>query len=430
MTDNQRLLADYLSHGSESAFRQLVSNYLDLVYSTAVRLVGGDTHLAEDVTQIVFMDLARLAKKLSREVRLGGWLHRHTCFVAANTMRGERRRQFRERQAVEMNALTDISKAHLSQIAPIVDEAVNQLGAKDRAAVLLRFYERLDFRSVGEALGTNEAAAQKRVSRALEKLHNLLKHRGVTFSAAALAVVLADEAVIAAPAGLAASVSGTALAGALATGTTLTLLKFMGTTKLKFSIAAIVAASVVTPFLLQRQAQATLRKQEGILRRQVGELAQMTTDNQRLATLLAQANSSPQVPENQLHELLKLRSEVGRLKANVQEMTPAKNGVPQSPEDQLASMKKMYADRVERLKQWLEANPSEKIPELQNAWNDDWLTAVAKNLESDDDLCALQAIYGLMRNWRWPASSLRRCESTSRTMADNFPVIFRNSILI
>src|ERR1700722_10595685 len=195
MTDSQRLLADYVKHASEAAFRELTARYLDLVYSPAVRLVGGDTHLAEDVAQTVFLDLARLAKGLSSEVRLGGWLHRHTCFVAAKTLRGERRRQSRERQAAEMNALQNHSEAHLGQVAPILDEAINQLGAADRTAVVLRFYERLDFRSVGEALGSNEAAAQKRVSRALEKLHAQLRRRAVTLSAVALGSVLAGEAV-------------------------------------------------------------------------------------------------------------------------------------------------------------------------------------------------------------------------------------------
>src|SRR6267154_3766969 len=104
MTDSQNLLAEYARTGSDAAFRELVTRYVDLVYSTALRLVEGDTHRAEDVAQTVFVDLARMARTLSNEVMLGGWLHRHTCFVAANTMRGERRRQSRERQAAEMNA--------------------------------------------------------------------------------------------------------------------------------------------------------------------------------------------------------------------------------------------------------------------------------------------------------------------------------------
>src|SRR6266550_3015670 len=153
MTDSQRLLKDYAENGSEPAFRQLVSRYVDLVYSAAVRLVAGDTHLAEDVAQTVFMDLSRQARTLSKSVMLGGWLHRHTCFVAAKIIRSNRRRQFRERQAVEMNAQQDHSAANFAQVASLLDEAINQLGAQDRAAILLRFFEQLDLRAVGEALG-------------------------------------------------------------------------------------------------------------------------------------------------------------------------------------------------------------------------------------------------------------------------------------
>jgi len=387
MTDSQTLLVEYMKSGSEAAFRELVARYLDLVYSTAVRLLGGDTHTAEDVAQTVFVDLARLAKGLSSEVRLGGWLHRHTCYVAAKALRGERRRQSRERQAAEMNVPPDQSEARLAEVAPILDEAINQLGAADRAAVLLRFYERLDFRSVGAAMGTNEAAAQKRVARAVEKLHTLLKRRGVTLSATVLGAALADEAVAAAPAQLASSIAGTAIANAMAgTGNALTLLKFMAATKLKAGVvAAIVLASVVAPFLVQLAAQAKLKEQDETLRRQTNHLAQLAADNQRLAGLLAQPGNSQPLPDDQFLELLRLRGEVGRLKNNVQEMTLPRSTTPPSPEDQLAAMRTMYAERVDRLKQWLDANPSEKIPELQNLPDQTWRDAVAQ-LNTDEDL--------------------------------------------
>src|SRR6266478_7994724 len=142
MTDSQRLLADFVNNTSEAAFRDLVGRYTDLVYSTAVRLANGDAHLAQDVTQTVFIDLARMARKLSGEVLLGGWLHRHTCFVAATVMRGERRRLAREREAAEMNAVNDNSDAGFAHIAPVLDEAINQLAEEDRAAIMLRFFER------------------------------------------------------------------------------------------------------------------------------------------------------------------------------------------------------------------------------------------------------------------------------------------------
>ena len=170
MTDGQRLLAEYVKNGSEPAFRELVTRYINLVYSAAVRLVGGDKQLAEDVVQTVFLDLARMSRTFSEKVMLGGWLHRHTCYVAATTMRGERRRHLRERQTLQMTAQFDHSEDNLAQVAPILDEAINELGDDDRTAILLRFFEERDLRSIGQALGSSEDAARMRVSRALEKL--------------------------------------------------------------------------------------------------------------------------------------------------------------------------------------------------------------------------------------------------------------------
>ncbi len=105
MTHHRQLLSDYAEHGSEEAFRELVNLYIGLVHSSASRLTNGDTHRAQDIAQTVFADLARLAPTIPVEAPLGGWLHRRTCHVASTVMRGERRRQNREQQTVEMNAL-------------------------------------------------------------------------------------------------------------------------------------------------------------------------------------------------------------------------------------------------------------------------------------------------------------------------------------
>ena len=294
MTDSQKLLADYAMNGSEPAFRELVSRYLNLVYSTAVRLVGGDAHLAQDAVQTVFVDLARNARTLPRNVMLGGWLHRHACFVALNMMRGERRRKSREKQAMAINEEQDYSEANLAQVAPVLDEAINQLGAEDRTAILLRFFEQRDLRSVGEALGSSENAAQKRVGRALEELRGLLKNRGVAFSAAALGTVLAGGAVTAAPAGLAVTISSVALTGAVAgTGTTLTFLKLMTATQMKLSIGALVIAGVVTTFVIQHQTQEKLRADNESLRQQI---TQLQSDNLSLSRREAVAKLMLRLP--------------------------------------------------------------------------------------------------------------------------------------
>src|ERR1051326_59679 len=147
MVETQQFLADYAENGSEAAFRELFARYLNLVYSTALRLMDRNVQSAEDVTQMVFVHLSRHARK---------------------------------QQAAFMNSLTDHSEANFKTIAPVLDEAINLLGAEDRAAILLRFFERRDFRAVGAALGSNEDAARMRVNRALEKLRSLLHRRGVT----------------------------------------------------------------------------------------------------------------------------------------------------------------------------------------------------------------------------------------------------------
>ncbi len=225
MTPHRQLLTEYSEKGSQEAFRELVNLYIGMVHSSATRLVNGDVHRAQEITQTVFAELARQARTLSSEATIGGWLHRCTCHVAANMMRGERRRQNREREAVEMNALHENGDEALAQVAPVLDEAINELNAQDRQAILLRFFEHCDLRAVGDAFGSNENAAQKRVSRALEKLRVLLVRCGVTLSGTALALALGSQSASAAPAGLAIAVSTTALTTAAHTGSGLTLTK-------------------------------------------------------------------------------------------------------------------------------------------------------------------------------------------------------------
>src|SRR5688572_1523537 len=236
MTD--QLLRDYVQTGSENAFRELVDRYVNLVYSTAYRRLGGDAHLAQDTVQTVFSDLARKASTLPATVMLGGWLHRHTCFVTGAMLRSNRRREAREKEAMEIFASSQADD--WKTIAPMLDEVVNELTPTDRDAVILRFFEGLDFRTIGARIGSNEDAAQKRVSRALEKLRALLEQRGATLSAAALASVLAGESILAAPAGLAARVAGKALAhAAVPVSLTATLLALF--TPAKIAVVAAIA---------------------------------------------------------------------------------------------------------------------------------------------------------------------------------------------
>src|SRR6266446_3226643 len=162
MAEDGQLLQQYMRDRSESAFGELVTRHIDLVYSAALRMAGGDIHLAKDVTQMVFIDLARKAWRLPRDVLLAGWLHRHTSYLAAKAVRTERRRKSREQTAMEMRALEDNTEPPWELIAPHLEEVLNQLSASDRDAIVLRFLKRQDFRAVGAALGISEETAQRR----------------------------------------------------------------------------------------------------------------------------------------------------------------------------------------------------------------------------------------------------------------------------
>lgn len=321
MTESQTLLTEYAQNGSEAAFRELVARYLNFVYSTVVRLAGGDCHLAEDVTQTVFIHLAQKAHRLPNEVMLGGWLHRNACNVAANMLRGQRRRQARERQAAEMNVLQDHSEENLARIAPVLDDAINDLGSEDRAAILLRFFEQMDFRSVGVALGSTEEAAKKRVSRALDKLHHQLTARGVALSATALAAALGAGVIKAAPVGLLSNVAGTAFAaGAVGGGAGLTLIKIMTTSKIGVGLASAIAVAGVVFAAKQQQTSTRLREESALLRQQNQE---SVSEVERFSNRLAQA-SSEQAAElvglrNEHAELLRLRGEIGLLRQQERE---------------------------------------------------------------------------------------------------------------
>ena len=252
MDYDTQLLKQYARTGSERAFRELVERQIHLVNSTALRSVAGDVHLARDVTQEVFTHLARKAASLPDSVVLGGWLHRHTCFTAAKTVRTEIRRRNRERTAMEIDAANENSppEAHWQQLAPLLDDALNHLSAQDRDAIVLRYLQCRDLRSIGLALGTSEDAAQKRISRALEKLRAFLAGRGITFSSVMLSAAMDAGAATPVPIGLAATISAAALSRAATAKTALTALKTMITSKLSLTAAALVAVAGITAALI------------------------------------------------------------------------------------------------------------------------------------------------------------------------------------
>ncbi len=249
--DDIELVRQYAAHQSESAFAALVARHANLVYSAALRL-GRDPHLAEEITQAVFIILARKAGSLNQRTILPSWLYRAACHVSRSALKREYRRRQREQEAYMQSTLEETqADAAWQQLSPLLEEAMLRLSQADRDALVLRFFEGRSLQEVGAALGASEDAAKKRVSRALDKLRKFFCKRGVSSTTAIIAGAIASHSVQAAPAALASTVTAVAMAkGAAASASTLTLikgaLKLMAWTKAKTTIVVGVVLLLAT----------------------------------------------------------------------------------------------------------------------------------------------------------------------------------------
>jgi len=218
MPPENELLRQYLENGSETAFAELVRRHVAWVYSMALRLVGRDRQLAEDVAQVVFMRLAQRGYQLTGHPTLAGWLHTTTYYAATNLVRAEARRRMREQEAFIMQDHNATPEPDWDKLRPVLDEAIKGLKRPDQEAILLRFFQKKSHREVGAALGLNEQTARKRSERALEQLRDYFARRGINASAALLVGLLSANAVEAAPDSLAAGIARQALAAGSQTG--------------------------------------------------------------------------------------------------------------------------------------------------------------------------------------------------------------------
>jgi RNA polymerase sigma factor (sigma-70 family) len=279
MITDAALLRNYVEKRDERAFAELVQRHLDVVYSAALRRTRGQTHLAEEISQKVFCDLSRKAAALMQHPTLTGWLHRSTRYAAIDAARAELRRQKLQQTLTAMPDTSPASgpRADWEQLRPVIDEAMDQLDDRDRELMLLHYFNALTFAEVGARMKLSEDAARKRVSRALDKLRGHLGRRGVTSTTAALGLLLSHPPLVAAPAGLASTVTATALAIAPTglAGTTFSLL-FMS--KLTAPIVSAALAAGLTGLVWTSTAADTVS---------AAELAALREENTRLVEATA-----------------------------------------------------------------------------------------------------------------------------------------------
>ncbi|MEO7299387.1 MAG: sigma-70 family RNA polymerase sigma factor [Verrucomicrobiota bacterium] len=341
MTDAQ-LLREYAEHGKNAAFAEIVTRHTNLVYSAALRQVLSPDEAAE-VAQRVFIGLAQGAQKLSlhfaEHASLAGWLSRSARNISLNLRRDDFRRHSRERQAMENFETISENAPDWEQLHPVLDEAMSELNEPDYDALVLRFFQNRDLRTVGIALGVSDDTAQKRVTRALEKLRENLSRRGIKGPAAALTIVLSANAVQAAPIGLAATISTAAILGGttIATTTTATITKtIVMTTLQKTLITATLVTAVGTGIYEARQAtqlreqNQTLQQQQAPLAKQISELQgpleqirQLREDRDEATNRLASLTNEIAKVTRDSSELLKLRGEVGLLRRQNQILAQA-----------------------------------------------------------------------------------------------------------
>jgi len=378
MTSDLDLLRQFARENSQDAFTEIVRRHVNLVYSAALRQVRSP-HLAEEIAQSVFADLARVAATASSPKILTPWLYSVTRRTAIDVIRKESRRQLREQIAVEMNHMNATAN-DWTQIEPLLDDAVAALDETDRSAILLRYFENKTLHEVGEVLGTSDDAAQKRVSRAVEQLREFFTKRNVTIGAGGLAVLISANAIQAAPIGLAATISAAALltGTAVHTSTVIAATKTIAMTTLqKTIITATLAVAAGTGiyeahqnFKLLNQIQ-TLQQAQAPLAEQIRQLqTSFAAATNRLANFLAEnarLNANPQQIE-----LLKLRGEVTVLRNELVKKMAASQA---SNHDSVSDVEEPYIRHAKLLTQYFEQHPNARIPEM-NLLPKDYLESI------------------------------------------------------
>ncbi len=186
--DDHQLLSAY-AEGEEQAFETLVEKYFRMVYTVAARQTG-DSHLAEEIAQSVFLILSRKARGFSSRISVPGWLLRTTRFVSWDAIKMRRRREQKERKfAMNLEEPVEI-RPEPSGMEGLLDEAIRSLAPDEQAGIFARFFDGKNFQEIAQMFAITEHAARKRTSRCLAKLQNFMQKRRTRVSLETLSSLL------------------------------------------------------------------------------------------------------------------------------------------------------------------------------------------------------------------------------------------------
>jgi RNA polymerase sigma factor (sigma-70 family) len=308
MVEDAELLRRYTEQGSQESFAELVRRHLALVYFGALRRTA-DAGLAADVSQIVFVSLAKNARALRSHSALCAWLFTATRNAAINARAAEERRRKREQEALLMHetSATETASVEWDRLRPLLHEALDALSDQDRRAVLLRFFQERSFAEIGRTLRLTEDAARKRVDRALGTLETALSRRGVTSTAAAITGALTAEALAVPPVALLGTIPAAAVAAAA--GSAGSLIVFVTMSKIKLGVIGAITAAGLTTVLVQIQTSRALAADLRQARTGVQRFVALQKENEILNGQLAKTTSA-----TDRAELDRLRKQIAAVK--------------------------------------------------------------------------------------------------------------------
>lgn len=285
------LLWRYVRDASEASFRELVNRHIDLVYGAAFRQLH-DRNSAQDITQNVFVLLARRAPFLTGHPSLAGWLYHTATNQARQQFRTEQRRIVREKTA---DYLASAMRPNPSDpLVSVLDEVLHELRAADREILMLRYMEEKSLRELGARLGLQEDAARKRLAKALDALTKKFELRGYKVAGSAAAATALRAAGYTAPAGLATVVATAALTtgpGGSAIGITLLLAKFLMLRKIEIGLVCLTLGTV--PLVWQANSIIHSKGEQRSLRNRLEQLqGTLLTDQQEHEQLQRQLQAT------------------------------------------------------------------------------------------------------------------------------------------